>query len=168
MVPGDLEAANSLSDALHPDFPERPEVFIERMRLFPAGCFAYEHDDSIGGYCIAHPWRRSSPPPLNRLIERIPVDATTLFVHDIGLRPARGLATLRILVDLLIGVARCHPLDTIEGVAVHGTSPIWKALGYAPVCDTPLSRLVCDAYGPDAIYMRLPLLRSAGSRAGRQ
>lgn len=161
MVPGDLDVVNPLSDALHPDFPEHPGVFIERMRLFPAGCFTYQHGNTIGGYCLAHPWRRSSPPRLNRLIEQIPANAATLFVHDIGLRPARGIATLRVLVDLLIGVARDYSLDTIDGVAVHGTSPIWKALGYAPVCDTALSRIVRNAYGPDAIYMRLPLRPTA-------
>ena len=40
LTAADLDRVNEIADAVHLDFPERAEVPAERLRLFPAGCFA--------------------------------------------------------------------------------------------------------------------------------
>ena len=55
MLPADLSMTETIAEQVHPDYPEDPAVFAERLALFPAGCFML----GAVGYLIAHPWMRS-------------------------------------------------------------------------------------------------------------
>ena len=43
MTAADLSAMLSVADIVHPNYPEDPAVFEERLALFPAGCLVLEH-----------------------------------------------------------------------------------------------------------------------------
>jgi ribosomal protein S18 acetylase RimI-like enzyme len=43
MTLADLPALLAIADVVHPDYPEDPAVFEERLALFPAGCWVLEH-----------------------------------------------------------------------------------------------------------------------------
>src|SRR3954447_18093660 len=59
----DLPAIGAIAARIHPDLPERPEVFAEKMRLYPDGCRVLATDDGIVGYRLAHPCIQHRTPP---------------------------------------------------------------------------------------------------------
>jgi GNAT superfamily N-acetyltransferase len=151
MVLADLAAAERVAEVVHADYPERPEVFAERLALFPAGCLIME-----GGYVVAHPARRGAPPPLDALLGALPDDADALHLHDVALLPelqGRGLggAALRAVAAIAVH----HGLPWLSLVAVRGMGAYWARLGFA---EAPASRALAS-YGLEARYM---VRRAAG------
>lgn len=139
MMPADLAEVDAIGTLCHPDLPEPPAVFAERLALFPAGCFV-----TTGGYAIAHPWA-GAPPPLAALLGALPPAPDHLFLHDVALRPeARGRGLLPALL------ARLDALGFAETrlVAVRGTSALWARHGFAAL------RPAKPEYGPGAMEMR--------------
>jgi GNAT superfamily N-acetyltransferase len=150
MVRADLLAVERIGAAVHADFPERPEVFAERLALFPGGCWV-----TGGGYAIAHPTRLGEPPALDSLLGALPEAADTLHVHDVALLPemqGRGLggAALRIIRAL----AGRHGLVWLSLVAVHSTPPYWARFGFEEAPAGP----ALATYGPEARYMVRPVM----------
>ena len=150
MLPADLPEVERIGEAVHADFPERPEVFIERLALFAEGCWVTE-----GGYAIAHPARLGAPPSLDRLLGALPVEAEALHLHDVALLPAmRGHGAGTAAVALLRGVAARHRLAWFSLVAVHGAARYWARFGFSEATPADLSALA--SYGADARYMLAP------------
>ena len=148
MTPADLAAVDRIGEVVHPDFPERPAVFAERLALFPDGCWVTE-----GGYAIAHPVRLGEPPALDALLGALSDGADTLHIHDVALLPAmqgRGLGGA--LLRALVSVAARHRLAWLSLVAVHGTAPYWARSSFR---DAPASAAVAS-YGAEARYMVRP------------
>lgn len=156
MTPADLDRVMAIADLLHPDLPEPRAVFAERLRLYPPGCLMWGQD----GYAIAHPIR-SAPPPLARLLGGLPAGPDLLHLHDVALlKTARGAGGVRALLARLAGLAQGAGLGGLSLVAVHGTAPMWRHLGFAPTT-VP----VPPDYGPDACFMvtrRAPARTLAG------
>jgi GNAT superfamily N-acetyltransferase len=139
MRPADLAEVAAIAVLCHPDLPEPPEVFAERLALFPSGCFVAE-----GGYAIAHPWAGEAP-PLACLLGALPDAPDHLFLHDVALRPeTRGRGLLPALL------ARLDALGFRETrlVAVRGTSALWARHGFV---ETGAAK---PGYGPSAVAMR--------------
>src|SRR5207253_5442568 len=57
-----------IATAAYADYYERPEVFAERLALFPDGCRVCVADARIAGYLLAHPGRFGAPPLLDSLL----------------------------------------------------------------------------------------------------
>jgi hypothetical protein len=89
----DLPAVSTIAARIHPDLPERPEVFAEKMRLYPDGCRVLATDDGIVGYGLAHPWMQHRIPPLDGFLEQLPGDADCLYLHDIAVLPTFAAAS---------------------------------------------------------------------------
>jgi len=145
MAQADLPGVERIGEAVHADFPERPDIFAERLALFAEGCWV-----TAGGYAVAHPIRLGAPPALDTLLGALAADADTLHVHDVALLPAlqgRGLG--RAALGLLRGVAARHGLARMSLVAVHGSGPYWARFGFA---DAPAAEGLAS-YGADARYM---------------
>jgi hypothetical protein len=68
----DLADVAHISEQIHPDFPERPEVFAQKAELFPAGCFVLEKQGAVCGYAIGHPWWLDDIPPLDSFLDAVP------------------------------------------------------------------------------------------------
>ena len=68
----DLVAIEKIANAVHPDLPERSEVFAEKLRLFPEGCFVLIQDRAVLGYAFVHPWCLNDIPKLNAFLLRLP------------------------------------------------------------------------------------------------
>jgi GNAT superfamily N-acetyltransferase len=148
MVAADLAEVLAIAAICHPDLPEPPEIFAERLALHPAGCFATQ-----GGYAIAHPWAGEAP-PLATLLGALPAAPDHLFLHDVALRPeARGRGLLPALL------ARLDALGWPETrlVAVRGTSALWARHGF--VASGPAK----PQYGLGAVAMQ----RLSGGSAPR-
>jgi len=66
MAADDLQSIQKISVVIHPDLPERLEVFAEKLSFFPQGCFVLIHDDdAVLGYAFAHPWWLNDIPKLD-------------------------------------------------------------------------------------------------------
>lgn len=149
----DLAAVSRLADQIHAQHPEDPEVFAERFRLYPQGCFVCERSDNAVGYAMAHPWAEDSVPPLNSRLGRLPAGAT-YYVHDIALLvAARGRGLGSQIVHIVAQQAADLNVRTISLVAVNRSAPFWQALGFR-VKDVPGLREKLLSYGTDAVYMQ--------------
>ncbi|RXH25060.1 MULTISPECIES: GNAT family N-acetyltransferase [Bradyrhizobium] len=149
----DLPAISAIAARLHPDLPERPEVFMEKMQLYPPGCRVLVAEDAIAGYGLAHPWKLHRIPPLDGFLERLPENAECLYVHDVAVLPDRRGGVAR---DYVAGIAELAPasgIATLALVSVYATRPLWEHLGFRAVTADGDLRAKLACYGEGATYM---------------
>jgi GNAT superfamily N-acetyltransferase len=150
----DLDAISAIGNRIHAALPERPEVFAEKVQLFPEGCFSLARNATIVGYGFSHPWGLNSVPPLDAFLGKLPAASHCLFVHDVVVLPsARGRDAAGELMSILAGVARQRGLAFLALVSVYGTHPLWARHGFEVVADANLARELAS-YGSMAQYMR--------------
>ncbi len=153
MSAADLAAVERIGALVHPDHPESPAVFAERVRLCPAGCLVLAGSAGPLGYAIAHPWRFAQPPPLDTLLGALPSQPDTLYIHDIALMPAtRGSGAGAAAVFRLAGLAGTLGLPSLSLVAVAGSHGFWQRQGFA-AHDEPAMQPKLASYGPAARFM---------------
>ncbi|WP_246216072.1 GNAT family N-acetyltransferase [Microvirga makkahensis] len=153
MVAQDLAKVQILADTIHLDHPEEPQVFAERLRLYPEGCLALEEDGRLIGYALTHPWHFGTPPKLNSLLGGIPAGATTYYVHDVALLPeARGKGHAVQAGERLVRHARDAGFGNLSLVAVNNSQAIWERLGFH-VTSVPGLEAKLLTYGPGAVLM---------------
>jgi GNAT superfamily N-acetyltransferase len=160
MLDGDLDRVVELGDRVHVNYPEAADVFVEKQRLFPQGCFTLDADHKLVGYCVSHPWVQGRPPPLDAYLGTLPVTPTTYYLHDIVVAPElRGQGLARRLIPVLRCVTRLHQLASITLVSVNATTKYWHSLGWRDVDSADLQRYVRDAYSDEAVMMVAPVDR---------
>lgn len=153
MQKADIPAVTAISDAVHGRLTEPPEVYAERLTLYPAGGFLLDHGGDAAGYLISHPWRRRAPVPLNGLIGAIPADADTYYLHDLALLPdTRGFGAGRQGVELVLTQAKNAGFGTVSLVAVNGADSFWSAQGFSHVEDQAVARKL-QSYGEGTFFM---------------
>lgn len=153
----DLPAISAIAARIHPDLPERPEVFAEKMRLYPDGCRVLLADDIVTGYGLAHPWTQNEIPPLDDFLERLPDDADCVYVHDVAVLPGFRGGMAREYVSAIEALACASRITMLTLVSVYATRPLWERLGFRSVAaDAPL-RAKLASYGVGATYMRRDL-----------
>jgi ribosomal protein S18 acetylase RimI-like enzyme len=154
MRAGDLPGVESVAIRLHPDYPERPEVFAERLLLCPAGCQVLDGPDGgLAGYLVSHPWGADGPPPLDSLLGALPAAPAAWHLHDIALLPgARGAGHAAAAVRGMLAAAAALGVPAATLVAIRGRQAMWEGLGFraAPRQDAP----GLASYGVGAVYMR--------------
>ncbi len=154
----DVDAVMGLSGVVHPGFYERPEMFLDRLQLFPEGSLVAEAPGArfgIAGYAIAYPAPTAAPPPLDTVLGRLPADADALYIHDVALDPAfrgRGLSegAVRRLVDLAEARFAAATL-----ISIYGTPPFWRRFGFEPRPDL-IDPEKLASYGTQAVFMLRP------------
>ncbi|MFT3964886.1 MAG: GNAT family N-acetyltransferase [Sphingobium sp.] len=159
MRTGDLAAVGALSDSVHGRYTEPVHVYAERHRLYPEGCFVLDLGGMIAGYLVTHPWRRANPPPLGAMLGAIPADADSYYLHDLALLPvARGTGAGAAAARHALNRARAAGFAEIVLVAVGGAEGFWSSRGFRPVEDAVLAAKLRRDYGPEALYMRRPVM----------
>jgi GNAT superfamily N-acetyltransferase len=149
----DLDAVQRIADLVHPDLPERPEIFAEKLALFAEGCLVLARETELVGYAFAHPWHLKQVPPLDTLLHALPPAPECLFVHDVAVLPeARGHGAAAMLVAILTRVAKKNDLPRLALVSVYGSDVLWSAQGFKPAADKAL-RAALAPYGESAKYM---------------
>lgn len=157
MRPEDLPAVLEIAARVHPGFPEREEVFAERLRLSPEGCLLLVPGRLALGYAISHPWRAFQPPPLDSLLGALPASPATWYVHDVALLPGtRGSGMGAEAVCRLAETAKKKGLASLSLVAVGGSAPFWQRQGFGAVEREDLAAKLAS-YGSDARFMVRPL-----------
>jgi ribosomal protein S18 acetylase RimI-like enzyme len=153
MTPRDLDAVAAAADRIHPDFPEDPQVFAERLRLFPEGCHVLAEAEALVGYVLSHPWIFGEPPRLNALIGRLPPQPTTYYLHDIALLPqGQGRGHAQAMVRGLAAVAAAMALPSLSLVAVNRSKAFWTKQGFEEHGSALLDGKLAS-YGRDAAFM---------------
>lgn len=149
----DISVISEISDQVHGDILEDAAIFAERQQLYPAGVHVLEHDGTVCGYTVSHPWRSDSIPALNALIGTIPPDADLFYLHDLALLPAaRGTGAAREIVEQLAEHASNHGFVTMGLVAINNSVPFWQRMGFQVVEGVvPLTKLT--TYGDASRYM---------------
>ena len=154
MEEGDLGFVAEVADQVHPAFPEVPEVFASRLRLFPQGCLiALDDMGKPLGYCIAHPGLFGEPPPLDAVWTALPAAADCLYLHDVALLPiGRGQGLGGGLLLALKPIAK--PYGRLALTAVNGSATYWRRFGFRSH-ESSRIRDKLRSYGRDAAYMVL-------------
>lgn len=151
MRPDDVDAVAALSGVVHPGLPERREVFASRLALFPDGCRVLADGTGVQGYAVSHPAVLFAPPALDTVLDALPADADSYYVHDVAVAPVfrdAGHARIGVYHALDLGASF---RDTAL-VAVYGTSPFWERFGFVDrTGEIAPERLA--AYGADARYL---------------
>jgi hypothetical protein len=149
MQPADLAAVEALAELLHPDHPEAPAIFAERLALAPVGCRVLARDGALLGYAVTHPWTGLAPPALDTLVGALPPSLAAWHIHDVALAPAaRGVGHAAAVVRA-VGVGWRTTL-----VALAEAVPYWTRQGFrdAPCADAA----ALASYGAGARFMARP------------
>lgn len=153
-LPSDLPAIAGIAAKIHPDLPERPEVFAEKQRLYPDGCRVLVAGDAIGGYGFAHPWKLNRIPPLDDFLRGLPDDPDCLYVHDVVVLPDfRGKQIAGAYVAAIEALARSAGVKSLALVSVYGTQAMWERFGFRIVAPDAALRAKLASYGERATYM---------------
>jgi ribosomal protein S18 acetylase RimI-like enzyme len=149
----DLPAVVEIAAAVHPKFPEAPEVLAERQSLYHIGAYLLEIGERPAGYILSHPWRLGTLPALNSLLGEIPGDADTYYIHDLALLPvARRVGAATFITNALAKHARAHGFPTMSLVAVNGSQGFWDRHEFA-VADAPHLSEKLHSYEAEARLM---------------
>ena len=159
MTSADVNGVLQVADAVHPDLPEGPHIFAERLRLFPEGCLVLSRPDEEGGggvsgYAVSHPICRDAPPALNRPLDggALAPDADQYYIHDLAVLPAlRGRGHAAAAVRHLLGSV-AGPYATTALISVYGTAPFWARFGFRPESDEEVREKLKE-YGGDAVWL---------------
>lgn len=152
MREADLAGVMSLARVVHPNLPERIEVFADRLAIFPQGCQVLAGETGgVDGYAVSHPARLFEPPLLDTVLGALPADADGYYIHDVVVAPAlRGAGHARIGVYHALDAGAAFRETAL--IAVYGTAPFWQRFGFLDrTRDLAPARLAL--YGPDARYL---------------
>jgi hypothetical protein len=159
MAVADLDGVMAVASTVHASFPERRDVFSERLALFPAGCHVLK--DACGricGYAVSHPWDPVLPVPLDTLLVTLPATANR-YIHDVAILPAlRGSGFAGEVVGRVVRDACRDACSSLTLVAVSGSQPFWERQGFRAESDPDLSGKL-ESYGGDARLMKRSLTR---------
>ncbi|WP_354551539.1 GNAT family N-acetyltransferase [Kaistia defluvii] len=158
MRPDDLPAVAVIADRVHAAYPEDPEIFAERLRLWPSGCWVYESNGELIAYVLSHPAQAFAPPPLNSLLGALPEPPTTYYIHDLALLPeTRGQGAGSAIVRILLDGARRSGCPDVSLVAVNDSAGFWGRHGFQTV-SIPALDAKLRSYDDDARFMVRPLV----------
>jgi GNAT superfamily N-acetyltransferase len=150
MTHADLDSINRIADAVHVSLPEKPEVFAEKLNLFPRGCCKLVSNGHIVGYGISHPWMLYSIPLLDAFLESIPIHPDCLYVHDCVVLPeSRGRGCAGQYINLIKTLAIELGISNLACVSVYGTHCLWGRFGFV-IDGTPIN---LASYGTSPYYM---------------
>ena len=149
------------AEVYHQIEPESTDTLRSKWLASPGCCFAARarqgHHQTHGpvlAYLLAHAWDSETPPKLYQPIAPGAGKGRYLFLHDLAVsKRAAGLGLGRQMVERLLAVARKQDFAQIRLVAVQGSVPFWRKMGFAPVPGQQASA----SYGRDATVMRRPL-----------
>jgi hypothetical protein len=152
-TPVDLGGIQNIGDSMHPDLPERPEIFAEKLGLFPDGCFVLAQNDAVVGYGFSHPWLLNRIPKLNEFLVRLPSAPNCMLIHDVAvLQHARGSGAAGTLIELIASVARKRALPHLALVSVYNSYALWGRFGFETAFHDGLADRL-KSYGESARYM---------------
>lgn len=159
MTEADLDGVVLVAQKSFPDHPEERACFANRLDLNPNGCFVLADDqDTVKGYLVSYPWMRNMAPALNVLIDAIPADADSYYLHDLAIDPdVRGGGHTRTVIEKLAEQVKADGWPRVSLVAVNNATGFWNRNGFEVQNPEGMAEKLAS-YGDDARYMERPLL----------
>jgi GNAT superfamily N-acetyltransferase len=152
MQPSHLPAVHALAKRVHTAYPERPEIAAERLRLAPGWCRVLVGEGDVVGYILAHPWRLGAPPALDMLVQALPPQPDTLYLHDIVIEPARrGRGEARRGLAAFFAEAESF-FPSVSLISIGALTSFWKDWGFE-VRNSPALPTILSSYDAYARYM---------------
>jgi GNAT superfamily N-acetyltransferase len=143
------------TDAYEPQFLESPEVFYNRLEVFPCGCWVAERDDRVLAYLISHPWEIGSVPQLNDPGLRIPHSPNCYYIHSLTLlRKWQRIGIGRQMCEHAVQLAKRFGFAHLALTSVQGSHAFWLKCGFKDaenLTETLVVKLA--SYGNDARFM---------------
>lgn len=161
MTAADLPKVERIAERVHPDHPEHPAIFAERLALAADGCLvlAAPPGNALFGYVVTHPWDGRAPPRLNALLAAVPRPSAGWHIHDVALLPsARGRGEATTALRLVLATAAGAGCERATLVALAGKAAYWRRAGFSP--QVAADEQAVSSYGPGAMFMTRPLRRA--------
>ena len=136
---------------------EHADVLLEKIHLFPAGCYIAKHDNQDVGYIISHPYLYLCPPKIDSYLNEIPDNANCFYIHDLAISPKiRGYGVGSYLLRRAICTARKCNFSSITLISVEDSLQFWVKNGFTEVGTQNNSQVehVLAAYQITAKYLR--------------
>ncbi len=153
LAEADIEQVQEIADQIHPTLPERSEVFAEKFRLFPQGCYKLMFGGRVAGYAVSHPWKLFSIPPLDEFLHALPEKPDCIYMHDVAVLPeARGHNAAGQFIDQISSLARQMEVGHLACVSVYGTDVLWARFGFQVIASDEVAPKLAT-YGASAKYM---------------
>jgi hypothetical protein len=157
MKVNDLRFVFEISKKVHPQLPEKVEVFEEKLKLFPAGCKKIMFNGHISGYVISYPWNINHIAPLDSFLICLPKNPDCIYIHDIALLPeARGYGMVYKFITEIMKIALYQNIHNLALVSVYDTTSLWKQYGFQIITNDTLGKKI-ESYGSTATYMVNPI-----------
>lgn len=155
MRANDLEAIMSIAENLHPDYPERLDIFADKLAFCPLGCQVVEDGGTLLGYGFAHGWSLGLPPLLDTPLGYPPGPIDCLHLHDIALMAQiRGLGLVDLYLDHLRPLAQSLGVAALSLIAVAGKDGYWRGKGFGDFSPPNAAlRQRLASYGNAAVYL---------------
>jgi GNAT superfamily N-acetyltransferase len=151
--PTDAREIHAISKLIHPELPERCEVFEEKIRLSPRSCLKLVADKRCVGYALAHPWMFLDIPALDAFLERLPSHPDCLYMHDVAiLEGFRSHGAAALYVKYVKELAQTLALPRLALVSVRNAAPYWMKHGFVETTN-PSLKAKLHGYGPNAKYL---------------
>lgn len=151
----DIPSVLTIAAQAHPGLFERPEIFQEKLALFPHGCKKLLINNKLAGYGFAHPWRLYSIPQLDTFLEKIPTHPDCLYIHDVAILPhARGNNAASLLVTQFKTLAAQFGFSALSLVSVYMTTGFWQRFGFEIITVEAIEEQL-KSYGNDASFMTM-------------
>lgn len=149
------------AEVYHQIEPESTDTLRSKWLASPDCCFAartrqggqarHQAHGPVLAYLLAHAWDSETPPKLYQPVAPGAGKGRYLFLHDLAVsKRAAGLGLGRQMVERLLGVARKLDFAQVRLVAVQGSVPFWRKMGFEAVPGQQASA----SYGADATVMR--------------
>lgn len=155
LTENDLPGLMKVQQEAYPWHQEGPEVFRDRMRLYPSGCMGLDDEKGGGlvGYILSHPWTAEDPPALDSPLGALPEKPSTYYLHDLALlKTAHGKGLGARLVRHLTEHAGVIGFTTMSLIAVNKSAPFWERQGFKARLVPKLTPKLAT-YGVDAVFM---------------
>lgn len=165
----DLPQVMAIAAHLHPDYPERLEIFADKLAFYPAGCQVLAEDNDVFGYGFAHVWSLGLPPLLDSPLGALPAGRDCLHLHDVALMPqAQGGGRVDVYLDHLQTLAVGAGIEVLTLIAIAGKDGYWRGKGFQDFRpgNGELQRRL-DSYGRGNLYLcrRLTKLKESDTQA---
>ncbi|MCY0966792.1 GNAT family N-acetyltransferase [Parathalassolituus penaei] len=153
----DLSAVMTIQARCYLDIePERPEVMASKLAIPAHACLACESSQGLAAYLLCHPWVMGDIPALDTISTCPPAGQPCFYLHDLAVDPgARGQKLAQRLVQQALQIARDQGLDHAALVAVQGSLPFWRSLGFTDHTHrlSPELQQRLQKYGDSACYL---------------
>lgn len=150
MQENDIDHVVRLSEAIHPSLPESRGTQLQRLRLYPQGCYVLVSATEIQGYAFGHPIRENTPPALDTAPPAVPGDANQFYIHDVAVSERlRGGGYASIGINTLLALGDQYPSTAL--ISVYGTTGFWEQFQFRESALPDPRKLL--AYGEDAVFM---------------